>query len=650
MSKMRDGGISALAGYLYQIVGVLGMQAAAHCSDASSNSDELNTLLTLTRLGELHHEHFDQDAVIQHLGVESGDEVVLVQFKFSRQISPPPISPKDLLEIANALYKSAERASKQGRSVTGYALVTNRHLGDQAKELLGAAIKGASHSRLKSEKQSSILYQLRTITELHLSDWDKALRHYAHRFGAKEPEVEDGIHKLIGKVLSETAKQSDMSITEADLIEAFTGCRDARPLMPGTIVKRSADTFPINLPMAPIRRQLLDEVAEATAKRALVVLYGMGGCGKTVALWQWARELTSATFPGAGAFTVIRFAGDILPFWVAEMICKWGNLSQNPSRYSEQPEYALERLCLANPDLAHPIIHLGLDGLDEEVGSRAQENIVKEILRWFWEEDERLRQEARPPKATLLLTCRDAHDLEQKWLRLDSSGFGYKGILPYSLKVSDFSWEELLEAAKEAANQNDLPELYQRIRAAIRAADNEQQGALVEGYELSPFGASDPFMIAADEEIFEALKHPAMWRSLLELKSDIQLQALDGEAQATQKLVDVFVNRFCRKVVDRGRFSGLREPEFICILNEIVGHCLRNGRIQQLRSDWVDPACNTKLVGARDANVLYSEALSGGVIIQDDPNHWRWRHNIVRDYLTTVSQPEKGVRHEDDRN
>jgi len=57
MSDGYDGGRWALAGYLYQIVGILGMQAYAHCSDVAPDSPELEALLRLVRIGQLYHEH-----------------------------------------------------------------------------------------------------------------------------------------------------------------------------------------------------------------------------------------------------------------------------------------------------------------------------------------------------------------------------------------------------------------------------------------------------------------------------------------------------------------------------------------------------------------------------------------------------------------
>jgi len=122
MPNTSDGGRTALAGFLYQIVGLLGMSAYAHCADASSSSAELDALLTLVRTGELRHEYLDTDAVLRQLGIDSDDECVLVQFKvqfkFSRQIPAPPIGPKELLEIVRGLARSAKAAQGHGLKVT----------------------------------------------------------------------------------------------------------------------------------------------------------------------------------------------------------------------------------------------------------------------------------------------------------------------------------------------------------------------------------------------------------------------------------------------------------------------------------------------------------------------------------------------------
>jgi hypothetical protein len=635
MSNAGNGGRSALAGYLYQIVGALGMKAEAHCPDAPRGSDELDALLTLVGNGDLHHEYLDQDAVIQKLGIESSDEYVLVQFKYSRQVPPPTIGPMELKEIINRLIKSANSASNAGQNVTGYALVTNRRLGDKANDLRQSVESEDLHPPLTRKEQVDVLQQLRIVTELSLTKWDSALKNYAQKLGSLEREVKEGIDKLIVSLVRQTVDQSSALVTEANLIEAFTGCQDARFLTPESIVKHSkshVEKFPVGLPTAPVRRKILDEIAQATSERALVILSGLGGCGKTVTLWQWASELTTSSPPGTGAYTTIELASDISCSWIAETICEWRNLPRSSPCYSEQTERALKRLREANPDLTPPVIHLGLDGLDEEIGSVEQEHIVKETLRWFWNEDQAPHWD-RAPCATLVVTCRNPKDLVNKWLKLDQSGFPYSGELPKAVEINEFSSQELAKAAQ----QTGIPEIYDRIKRALQSINDELLAPSTIENEPALFGAPHPFRNVVDEQVLEAIKHPAMWRALLQLDEKSRLQVLDGAPQAVRNLAKVFINRFCKKVLDRGQASRLGGDELLDVLHKIALCCQANKQVQQSKNDdWIDPACETDLVIRTEARGLYSEAISGGIIIEDDLKHWRWRHDLVRDYLAEV--------------
>ena len=78
-----DGGLTALAGYLYQTVGVLGMKAGAYQLENLAGSADLEAILLLVKQNELRYEYLDQDAAIRHkLGIDDRDKFVLVQFKF----------------------------------------------------------------------------------------------------------------------------------------------------------------------------------------------------------------------------------------------------------------------------------------------------------------------------------------------------------------------------------------------------------------------------------------------------------------------------------------------------------------------------------------------------------------------------------------
>ena len=158
-----DGGLTALAGYLYQTVGVLGMRAGAHQLTNLTGSDDLEALLALVKDNELRYEYLDQDASIRHaLGIDEQDEYILVQFKYSRQEKPPKIGSKVLTEIIKRLKESANRAKSLGHRVTGYGLITNRALGPEAQTARDTV--QTANSSPHGKDTNHILGQLRIIT------------------------------------------------------------------------------------------------------------------------------------------------------------------------------------------------------------------------------------------------------------------------------------------------------------------------------------------------------------------------------------------------------------------------------------------------------------------------------------------------------
>lgn len=630
MSSVSDGGHTALAGFLYQIVVGLGVEAMIGCPDPSVNTDEMEAIFEWRGSGQLHHEYLDSDLAVEHEG-----EYGLGQLKYSRQVPPETIGPQALLDIVNAFHRSSLQVSKRGMEVTKYVLITNRLLGPEAEGLLDAALQDRQHPELKPGYQYAILQQLIFRTASHWSEWESQLIRFARQFGALNHEIADGIDRLIARVFRKTVEQGAAEINREDLVECFTGCRDARPLTPESVAPYS--TQPVNnSPLKPdkavLRRQLLEETAKATARRALVILYGLGGCGKTIALWQWAHDLTTSSPPDAGAFTAIQLASDVPRNWLAREVSGWGNLAKNPSRLGEEHECVLERLSLSNPDLARPVLFLGLDGLDEDMTAE-QHGIVKDILNWFWREDKLLRRELRPPQASLVVTCRHAEDLKEKrWLSLTVSGFPYSGELPESLEVTTFSPSELLAAARGVGNA----ELYERIAAALQPKLADRLGSPGDDYEPITLERYTTFVPVADEHVVEALMHPAMWRALLELLENdpgSQSQILDGEPKAARSLARFFCCRFCLKAADRGKDFGLDQEDLFHLLHVVAANCQGTEEARYSKAVWEGPFCNAGLAPL-EARRLYNEGCSGGLIVKEDNSgSWRWRHRFVADYL-----------------
>jgi len=126
LTAQRDGGYWALSGYLYQILGVLGMQATASSPDNGVNSGQLGIMLTAVRNPNIRHEIWGQDAALEGLGLKGDDQCVLIQFKYSNQPTSHPLAPAELRDIGDAFVRSGQAASVNGSTVTGHALISNR--------------------------------------------------------------------------------------------------------------------------------------------------------------------------------------------------------------------------------------------------------------------------------------------------------------------------------------------------------------------------------------------------------------------------------------------------------------------------------------------------------------------------------------------
>lgn len=327
-------------------------------------------------------------------------------------------------------------------------------------------------------------------------------------------------------------------------------------------------------------------------------------------------------------------ASSVPSFWLTELICDWSNLPASHARRSESIERALRRLQIANPNESPPILYLGLDGLDENIVHPERERRVRELLDWFWQEDKRARHASRPPQATLVVTCRKKKDATQ-WLQLEHSGFGYRGELRVTIEVDDFSVEELLRAAEKG-----LPQFLARFQASIQRITPQPEEFMRPMFDMSPFA---PFATVdmptsreeplIDPQILLSLRHPAMWRALLELGPQIQRQVLDGKLSALHQLAYVFVLWFSKKAIIRAA-TDLDVHDLLWILKEIACYTKNNVKMIQTNNEWVDPA--SQMINPREARLLQREALLAGLIERDDRIHWRWRHQLVVDYLVVA--------------
>jgi len=367
-----------------------------------------------------------------------------------------------------------------------------------------------------------------------------------------------------------------------------------------------------------VRRTVLDTISQLANEHAIVVVHGLGGGGKTAALWHWTKELlTSADPQQQGRYVAIMAAEDIQAGCLANLFCDWAHLpSQHVWRDQASPEYILEHLSMEISRSKHPILYLSIDAIDEEQEIQAlTRTAITDLLGWFWKEESEVQRMKRLPQATIVITCREMK-IANRWLHLNSPFGDTEKDLP-NVEVTDFLPEELLEAARLG-----LPkELSARIESMFQSPILQK---------------TNPFIRPVDEEILEALRHPALWGSLLALGDpNVQSCVLDGNPDALHELAKKITHWFYCKAQRRGQ--QLEDSELKAILAAIERECRAENLIWHSRAQWIKAACSTQLTVEGRAEKLYNEALSAGLIVRGDLNSWRWRHQFIGDYLMASS-------------
>lgn len=149
MASQEDGGKAALAGFLYQILGFVGLKASVQCSRDYNKGDGLDVLIRVVRDGRTEHEASGQDVVIRSI-LEAGEGLTLVQFKYSWRFPPRPVYKAEYTTIVEKLAKSGLQAETDGKLVKGYFLVTNRRVPPKSKTGVVHRHKGKAGAKSKA--------------------------------------------------------------------------------------------------------------------------------------------------------------------------------------------------------------------------------------------------------------------------------------------------------------------------------------------------------------------------------------------------------------------------------------------------------------------------------------------------------------------
>lgn len=624
-----DGGLTAIGGFLYQTVVALSLKAAPfqEYQDAPSSKRDLEALLGFAKDGEVHYEDVDQDISIKDVLHGGQPGYILVQIKYSRVDPRPPITQYELREkIISRLQASEEKVRAGGGRVTGYSLLTNRPLNADAQRIVNA--------------YHLPFYVTSSLPERY---GEERLRQFARHFGCVEPEIDAGIRQGIGELLlraTHPRHYGEPVITREMLIELFTGCQTAHALTPEIVATKGQQqlsnlfTQPFHLDLQPllVRPSIHKQLSDLVEQHAFVVLSGVGGNGKTAALWQWMDDCFASALPQRlGTYYCLSPSQSVQEDFLAHQFCTWAHVltTNHPWYLLRTPEQILDRLEIARtasmktPSMSHPIFVLGLDAVDEAFQEHDQ-RALRSLLMWFWEQEVQLSHQ---PRATLIVTCRDPDELAEQLSLVSPYGERPKPFRDVEVPVEKFSPSELVAAARL-----HLPAFAERFEQAYRAVE-VQSAVLASSLETtSVLQPENPALEAVDGEVFQALRHPTLWHCLLEVDNGtMQSRVLDGEVNALKQLASHFLRWFCSKMWARG--TRIRNDDVKEVLKVIAHHCDPHRSPQYQNKDWVDHASRTPYMNSKQAESLFEEALSAGLIVGDIRGWWRWHHPFIGEYL-----------------
>lgn len=639
---MIDGARNALGGYLYQIVGGTGLTARAVDLSDDEEGELLCELIIEARNARVLHEVHGEDLMLRREDAAENSGTA-VQFKYSRHGAADLIRPSQLREILQAFHRCAAAASSE-YPITSYVLVTNRELNNQVQEYYKRRstsfddlkeadrrwLRVPAGQRQEIEKQFEagetaarkwyrIFQNLTIYPRIRPEYWLNTLREYARARGVYDDEFEPALNRLVGDALRTTV-QSPTEFSQGWLNCCLVGFSEARSLLLSAPENDSALSeaaeavrhWTKNSLGAPeeelVRRGYLDDLDEKLTQHPIVLVLGWGGCGKSVLAAQFLLASATSRFVAAAS------ARDVRGGWLGQVFNTWRHLSpsQGPHLDGDVPK----RLRHANPCEPRPILLIDIDGVDER-GDLSWKDIraLTTLCRG---------QNHRVPDMALILTSRsttnsperDRRDLISKLFSVEypedvENLFGV-------IQVDDFTPPEFAMVVHRADTT---------IRGRLQQAAEKSAGDLL-GTSVSE-SATVPDAGPAPPDIAASLRHPALWGVFSRLSLTDQHRVLDEQPAGFDRLTERFVERFCRKV--NRRRPTLASERVRSALVRIAGSFPRHQTLVRRERNWITPAA--PLVTMDEAALLFDEALSYGMIREEEPGRWVWRHRFLHDSL-----------------
>jgi hypothetical protein len=461
-----------------------------------------------------------------------------------------------------------------------------------------------------------VLKEMTVLVRVSFAYCQQSLRAFARQYGILPEEFPERVTLVVGQVLEETTR-GPLSIEPAWLRKHLIGASDALPVAfgPASVSALAVATVRerlgrINIPgqRLPVRRAALADLDAHALRSSVVLLLGRGGCGKSVLALQYliakgdSRVVLSGRADGTSETSIAEAFSHL----------------RSPNR-GLRPDPTLSaivrRVREANPGV-QTVLLLDVDGVEEARG--LADESLRHLIRAY--------SGGHPPLAsgvTLVLSCRvhdsreDAviDDLIRRLFDCEDPAV-YRSRLPV-VRVEDFARPELLAAARGSGT------------ALAPFAD------WLEAQD-SPSGPSpDPARTGATypAQVVESLHHPVVWGAFAGLPDMDQQRILAGDSSGLSRLAEAFLTRFGAKCRDR-------RPSFMADRADAglgaVARATRRPPPYSRLNDWLPAAAAVMTAG--EADFLFGEAVTYGLVDLESSDQWRWRHTFVADHLASVGE------------
>ena len=643
MNQLKESGHYSIAGFVYQILGS-GVEAF-HICEKVKNEAEPDTLIVLERFG--------QDAVEKP--PEGSDRVPrLIQYKYSTVGKPMNEG-----QFTDVIFAFVQSASDANRSVNDfrYVISTNRELTDNAQdwregdgtgrakaqaylttraEKLVAAQEEKRIEKLKKSKSKSppkrkakevlqkekqdlaqemlSVFDLLDYDKKFKSDYENTIVEEAKQYGMLGEEIDRGVDAIVGYLIKLAGSAGPRIVLPETLRLKLTGNEKAVKLCSEDSNKLQRDDLEkFNRPEVPpnvVPRSKVEDLADSIMGYPLTIVYGDGGCGKSVAM----SELVSSclqNFRRPPGFCLLARASSFNPEFAMGRVAAWRRFNSYSS--GEKFSDSLRRLDGAFGD--RPVLLVCVDAIDEKDKVRLPRDVVEFITELVdYAVQSRYSTETDVAVVSVVVSCRR----EDEYKNLERMNSLAPSEFINSIKLSDFEPDELIHAAKMSDGVDET--VRERIIFRFGSDDQKQLGS----------SSVPPKTISHIGETI--IRHPVIWSKFAILSTAFQHSCLDGLNEGLFQLGEKYFEWFRKKA--SYRITDLKLGDCKASLTAAAESHSKHTPTDY-RKSWRDPIVETVDITKRQAELLFQEAISAGIIVEEEQqgSKWRWNHLWFCNYL-----------------